>query len=203
MLPGRPGQNGWLAKDNRLFINAVLWIAKTDAPWRDLPERFGKWNRVWKRFDRWSHKGIWKQVFEALASQDPDLEWLILDSTVIRTHQHAAEKKRGQTAEALGRSVGGFSTKIHAAVDGLGNPVRLVVTEGQVADVTEAEPTIRAHHAKADLGDKGYESDKVVRRRSVVGRKPSFRQGRIGRSLGTMISTHRGSVRRWSGSSAF
>ena len=71
-------------------------------------------------------------------------------------------KKRGQTAEALGRSVGGFSTKIHAAVDGLGNPVRLVVTEGQVADVTEAEPTIRAHHAKADLGDKGYESDKVV-----------------------------------------
>lgn len=101
MLPGRPGQNGWIAKDNRLFINAVLWIAKTGAPWRDLPERFGRWNSVWKRFDRWSFKGVWRQVFEALASQDPDLEWLILDSTVIRAHQHAAGKKGGKLRRPL------------------------------------------------------------------------------------------------------
>ncbi len=101
MLPGRPGQNGWIAKDNRLFINAVLWIAKTGAPWRDLPERFGLWNSVWKRFDRWSLKGVWRQVFEALASQDPDLEWLILDSTVIRAHQHAAGKKGGKLRRPL------------------------------------------------------------------------------------------------------
>ena len=96
MLPGRPGQLGWVAKDNRLFINAVLYILKTGVPWRDLPERFGKWNSVWKRFDRWSLKGIWEQVFQALASQDPDLEWLMLDSTVIRAHQHAAGKKGGK-----------------------------------------------------------------------------------------------------------
>jgi transposase len=94
LLPGRPGQTGWRAKDNRLFIDAVLWIAKTGAPWRDLPERFGHWNSVWKRFDRWSKKGTWRLVFETL--QDPDLEWLILDSTVIRAHPCAAgaEKKR-------------------------------------------------------------------------------------------------------------
>jgi transposase len=94
LLPGRPGQHGGVAKDNRLFIDAVLWIARTGAPWRDLPERFGAWNTVWKRFDRWARKGVWQRVFEAL--QDPDLEWLILDSTVIRAHQHAAgaEKKR-------------------------------------------------------------------------------------------------------------
>ena len=79
MLPGRPGQQGWIAKDNRLFINAVLWIAKTGAPWKDLPERFGLWNSLWKRFDRWSRKGVWQQIFEALASQDPDLEWVIFD----------------------------------------------------------------------------------------------------------------------------
>ena len=101
MLPGRPGQQGWIAKDNRLFINAVLWIAKTGAPWRDLPERFGPWNSVWKRFDRWSYKGVWEQVFKALASQDPDLEWLILDSTVIRAHQHAAGKKGGKLRRLL------------------------------------------------------------------------------------------------------
>lgn len=92
LLPGRPGQTGWLAKDNRLFVDAVLWIAKTGAPWRDLPERFGHWNSVWKRFDRWARRGVWRQVFAAL--QDADLEWLILDSTVIRAHQHAAGARK-------------------------------------------------------------------------------------------------------------
>lgn len=96
MLPGRPGQLGWIAKDNRLFINAVLYILKTGVPWRDLPERFGNWNSVWKRFDRWSIKGTWRHIFEAMATHDPDMEWLIIDSTVIRAHQHAAGKKGGK-----------------------------------------------------------------------------------------------------------
>ena len=88
LLPGKPGDPGVTAKDNRLFLDAVLWIAKTGAPWRDLPERLGNWYNVWKRLSRWAQKGIWQRVFAAL--QDPDLEWLILDSTVIRAHQHAA-----------------------------------------------------------------------------------------------------------------
>jgi transposase len=96
LLPGRPGQPGWLAKDNRLFVDAVLWIAKTGAPWRDLPGRFGNWNSVWRRFDRWARKGTWRVVFEAL--QDPDLEWLILDSTVIRAHPCAAGAGKKRTA---------------------------------------------------------------------------------------------------------
>jgi len=94
LLPGRAGDPGVTAKDNRLFVNAVLWIAKTGAPWRDLPERFGNWNSVWRRFDRWGTKGVWKRVFETL--QDPDLEWMVIDSTVIRAHQHAAGKKGGR-----------------------------------------------------------------------------------------------------------
>jgi transposase len=102
LLPGREGQTGWLAEDNRLFIDAVLWIAKTGAPWRDLPERFGKWNSVWKRLDRWSRKGTWKLVFEAL--QDADLEWLVLDSTVIRAHPCAAGAKKKRMAPAAKRS---------------------------------------------------------------------------------------------------
>src|SRR5215469_2720307 len=95
LLPGRPGQPGWTAADNRLFVDAVLWIAKTGAPWRDLPERFGKWNSVWRRFDRWARKGTWQRVFETL--QDPDLEWLILDSTIIRAHPCAAGAKKKRT----------------------------------------------------------------------------------------------------------
>jgi transposase len=96
LLPGRAGANGRPAHGNRLFIDAVLWIGKTGAPWRDLPERFGNWNSAWRRFDRWSRSGVWQRVFAAL--QDPDLEWLILDSTVVRAHQHAAGAKKTPTA---------------------------------------------------------------------------------------------------------
>ena len=92
LLPGRPGQTGWVGRDNRRFVDAVLYVAKTGIPWRDLPERFGPWGTVWKRFDRWSRKGTWAAVFAAL--QDPDLEWLILDSTVIRAHPSAAGAKK-------------------------------------------------------------------------------------------------------------
>jgi transposase len=98
LLPGRAGQPGVTAKDNRLFIDAVLWIGKTGAPWRDLPERFGNWNSVWKRFSRWAHKGRWRKLFEHF--QDPDLEWLLLDSTIIRAHPHAAGAKKKATAAA-------------------------------------------------------------------------------------------------------
>jgi len=95
-LPGQPGQHGKAAKNNRLFIDAVLWIAKTGAPWRDLPEYFGNWNSVWRRLDRWANKGVWQRVFAIL--QDPDLEWVILDSTVIRAHPHAAGAKKKRMA---------------------------------------------------------------------------------------------------------
>ncbi len=98
LLPGKEGDPGVTAKDNRLFVDAVLWIGKTGAQWRDLPERFGNWNSVWRRFDRWAHKGVWERIFREL--QDPDLEWLILDSSVIRAHQHAAGAKKGVTTQA-------------------------------------------------------------------------------------------------------
>ena len=99
LLPGRPGIRGRTAMDNRLFVDAVLWIGKTGAPWRDLPERFGDWNSTFRRFDRWSKSGVWKAVFDAL--QDPDLEWLLLDSTVIRAHPHAAGAKKRRTERAV------------------------------------------------------------------------------------------------------
>jgi len=88
LLPGREGCPGGRAEDNRLFVNAVIWMARSGAPWRDLPERFGRWNSVFQRYNRWSKSGVWTRVAEAL--QSPDLEARLLDSTVIRAHQHAA-----------------------------------------------------------------------------------------------------------------
>ncbi len=88
LLPARPGP----AAQDRLFVNAVLYVAKTGVPWRDRPDRFGPWNSVWRRFDRWARRGVWAALFAAL--QDPDLEWLILDATVIRAHPCAAGAKK-------------------------------------------------------------------------------------------------------------
>ena len=98
LLPGRPGLHGGVAADNRRFVNAVLWVARTGAPWRDLPERLGRWNSVWRRFDRWAAKGIWDRVMAAL--RDEDLEWLVLDSTTVRAHPCAAGSKKSGTAPA-------------------------------------------------------------------------------------------------------
>ncbi len=92
LLSGKPGDPGRNARDNRLFINAVLWIARTGAPWPDLPERFGKYDSVYQRFNRWAKKERWQAIFEAL--QDPDLEWLMIDSSVVRAHASAAGQKK-------------------------------------------------------------------------------------------------------------
>ena len=103
LLPGKPSDRGVTARDNRIFLDAVLFVANNGGHWRDLPPRFGKWNSVFVRFNRWSKKGVWKRLFEAV--QDPDLEWLMLDSTVVRAHQDAARgRKKGTRPGALPRA---------------------------------------------------------------------------------------------------
>ena len=86
-------------RDDRNFVEAVLWWRRTGAPWRDLPSDFGPWKTVFNRFDRWASKGIWQRLFEALC-QDHDDEWHSIDSTINRAHQHAAGAKGGLRSTA-------------------------------------------------------------------------------------------------------
>ena len=94
LLPGRQGSVGATAKDNRLFVEAVLYRYRTGMPWRDLPERYGPYTTVYNRFNRWAKAGIWLRIFEALAARSPQSLQLI-DSSIIRAHQHAAGGKKG------------------------------------------------------------------------------------------------------------
>ena len=94
LLPGKSGDPGRSAANNRLFVEAVLWIVRTGAAWRDLPVCFGCWNSAFRRFRRWSKKGIFENIFNTL-SGDPDFEYAIVDGTIVRVHQHGAGAKGG------------------------------------------------------------------------------------------------------------
>ena len=92
-LPGRTGHVGGTAADNRLFVDAVLYRYRTGIPWRDLPTRFGDWKIVHQRFGRWAKSGVIERIFKLLAS-DPDNEYMMIDATIVRAHQHSAGARK-------------------------------------------------------------------------------------------------------------
>jgi transposase len=104
-LPGRKGSWGGVAQDNRRFINAVFWILRTGAPWRDLPADYGDWKNTHRRFCRWRDTGRWERLLERLAF-DPDYEWLMIDASHIKVHPHATGAKGGN--QDMGRTKGGL-----------------------------------------------------------------------------------------------
>ena len=163
-LKQTPGTYTGDEANSRQFIEAVYWIMRTGAPWRDLPEKYGNWNSVYKRFSRWADKKIWQRMQEYF-TDEPDMEWLMLDSTVVRAHPCAAgalKKNGGQAAQALGYSRGGFSTKIHTTVDALGNPVRFYLTGGQAHDAPRAKILLERFDFEAVIADRAYDSADLI-----------------------------------------
>ena len=107
LLPGRVGHVGVTARDNRLFVEAVLYRYRTGMPWRDLPERFGDPIKIHTRFSRWAKSGVWARIFQHLAD-DADNEYAMIDSTIVRAHQHSAgaQKKMAKTRRSDDRGAG-------------------------------------------------------------------------------------------------
>jgi transposase len=157
---GRPPRN------HRRVLDAVFWLMRTGAPWRDLPEEFGNWNSIFRQFRRWADSGTWDVILEALAgTRVADAALQMVDATIIRAHHCAAGGKRGAERNALGRSRGGFSTKINARTNAAGLPIGVVITPGQAHDVTAFSALMQEIDCDPDqmLGDRGYDSEAVRR----------------------------------------
>ena len=193
LLPPQKPKTGRPNDDHRTIINGMLWVLNSGAPWRDLPRRYGPVGTVSSRFYRWCRSGVWQQVLEALqalADEAGQVGWELhfIDSTVVRAHQHAAgARKVGRDPEApdeaLGRSRGGFTTKIHLRCEGDGKPVTVAVTAGQGHD-SQGAPVLmsrgaikrigrgrfRLRPAKV-VGDKAYSSRRFrisMRQRGII-----------------------------------
>ncbi|MFC8230703.1 IS5 family transposase [Streptomyces sp. NPDC057287] len=173
--------------DDRRMLNGIMWKFRAGVAWRDVPERYGPWASLHTRFRRWAADGTFDRMLknaQARADAAGNIDWLVsVDSSIVRAHQHAAgAQKRGHRSPALGRSRGGLTSKIHLARDGLGRPLALVVTGGNINDCTQftavmeairvprlgpGRPRVRPDHV---LGDKGYSSKAIrawLRRRGI------------------------------------
>ncbi|KAF5881699.1 IS5 family transposase [Rhizobium sp. PEPV16] len=160
-VPGGTRSKRGPRTNNRLFLDALLWMARSGGRWRDLPERLGDYRSVKRRYYRWIEMGVLDEMLAMLA-READLERLMIDSTIVRAHQHAARARKvkgGPDAQGLGRSRGGLSTKIHAATESLGLPVRLIASPGQRNDIAFAHDLVDGIQAAATIADKGYDAD--------------------------------------------
>ena len=180
--PLLPPVKPWTGQPNhphRPIIHGILWLKRTGAPWRDMPERYGKWETIASRYYRWCDKGIWQTIWEQVQVQADaagalDWETHYVDGTVIRAHQHAAGAHHTTAAaEALGRSQGGFSTKIHVRAEGGGKPMTFVLTVGQRNEAVVFEQLMEQGAVKRPgvgrprlrptrvVGDKAYSSRRI------------------------------------------
>lgn len=169
-LKNEPGVYSGNESAIRLFFEAVLWIMRSDAPWRFLPQKYGLWNSVYKHFARWSGKGVFEWLF-AFCARDPDMELLLPDSTAVRAHPCAAgaqKKHGGPEKQSLGRSRGGFSTEVHIAADALGTPLKFILTPGQHHDITQAEALTDDFLPGEVPADRGYDSEPYLQDRGII-----------------------------------
>jgi transposase len=154
----------------RIMVEGMLYRMRTGCPWRDLPRKFGNWNSVYQKFNRWSAKNKLMKIFKALV-KEPDLEWEFIDGSLVKAHQHSAGAA-SEESQAIGKSVGGNTTKIHMAVDSYGLPIEFELTGGEVHECKIAVEFIeKLPAANYIVADKGYDSEEV---RAAIKNKSSI-----------------------------
>lgn len=153
----------------RETVEGMLYRMRVGCPWRDLPKEFGCWNSIFQKFNRWSLKGKLMLLFKTLV-QEPDLEWEFIDGSIVKAHQHSAGAATEEN-QAIGKSKGGNTTKIHMAVDAYGLAIDFEITGGEVHDCRIAPEFIeKLPKAAFTIADKGYDSEEV---REVIRNKSS------------------------------
>ena len=148
-------------EDCRRFLSALTWITKEGATWRSLPKVYGYWNAIYRRFGRWCDAGVFEKLHHHF-HEAGEFSALLMDSTIVRAHASAAgapKKNGGQQSEALGRSQGGFTTKLNAAVNDAFLPLRFTLTAGARHDVTQATALITGYTCQYIIADAAYDSD--------------------------------------------
>ena len=154
----------------RLTVEGILYRLRVGCPWRDLPQEFGKWNAIYKRFNEWSSKEKLTQLFYSIIEQ-PDMEWQFIDGSIVKAHQHSSGAMHGEET-GIGKSRWGNTSKIHLAVDSFGWPIHFKVTGGEVHDCKIAPSFIKELPiSKYLIGDKGYDSEDLrqqIRSQNIV-----------------------------------
>ena len=147
------------------FLSAVLWIAKEGATWRALPQVYGNWNAIYRRFSRWCDAGVFQALHEHFHDAG-NISGILIDSTIVRAHASAAgvspKKKGGQEAQALGRTRGGFTTKLNLSLSDVCMPLRFILTPGHRNDITQAPGLLEGYSYEYVIGDKAYDSDAFI-----------------------------------------
>ncbi len=194
--PGR----GRPPADHRRVLDGVFWIARTGAPWRDLPSELGNWNSVHRQFRRWTASGLWDVLLQAMADAGGEVDLVqMIDSTIVRAHHCAAGGRSGTRRECLGRSRGGFSTKVHLRANAYGLPIGVVLTPGEVHDAA-AYPGLMGERESDPgvlLGDRGYDSDAIrrdARDRGAMPEIPPRRHRKVQHSVDRRLYALRGRI---------
>lgn len=176
-------QHGIYDKPNlRIMVEGMFYRMRVGCPWRDLPAEFGCWNSIFQKFNRWSSRNLLNKIFKSLV-QDPDFEREFIDGSIVRAHQHSTGAI-GEENQAMGKSRGGNTTKIHMAVDACGFPIEFDLTDGEVHDCKAAPELItKLPHAEYIIADKGYDREELrylIRTKSSIPMIPRKSNSTIG-----------------------
>ena len=161
LLPENSGKQGRPQKCSRTILNGIVWIARSGAPWRDLPERYGSWQTVYSHFRKWIEDGTLDNIFRVL-SLEAELTELSIDASIVKAHQHSAGAKKGGHQTKLDTAVVEPAQK--SMVDAYGYPVYFMISEGQRNDINYAIPLLDHVDTNGSnvLADRGYDSNKLI-----------------------------------------